>query len=114
MIKLKIENSTEPKIAGKKPPTVNPGARNAARPNKAAFIIKVNNPSVRMFIGNVRNIISGLINILTREITATANNAAKNPTISMPGTILATRINARASIIHLKIEINIVFLLICL
>ena len=76
---LNIENNIDPKSAGKKPPTENPGTKSAVSPKSTAFIISIKSPRVKMFIGRVINIIIGLIKVFTRVIATTATKTTSTP-----------------------------------
>lgn len=96
-----MDSTIEPKSAALKSATANPGTIFATSQNKNPFIIKVNNPKVRMLIGSVKSINIGFIKILTRPITKAAHNAAINPAKLIPGTIQAVKSKAKAKSIHL-------------
>lgn len=61
-----------PKIAHKKLSIINPGIAQATKLSNIPLMIKVNNPKVRIFIGSVNKMSTGLINALTKP----SNNAA--------------------------------------
>lgn len=96
-----IDNSNEPRSAGKNPATENPGTIFATSQNISAFITKVNKPKVRILIGKVKIINTGLINMFTRPITSADQRAATNPEKLIPGTTQATKSNAKAKNTHL-------------
>ena len=68
MISAKNVKTIEPKRAGKKPSTSNPGERYPANINNKEFITNVKIPRVKMFIGRVMNTIKGLTKILISAI----------------------------------------------
>jgi len=61
-----------------------------ASQNMKAFIISVNNPSVRMLIGKVRKIITGRMIALITPNTAEVMSADQKLEKLIPGTMYAT------------------------
>lgn len=110
---LIIDSNNEPPSAGKKPDTENPGTIFATSQNISAFITKVNKPKVRILIGKVKIINTGLIKIFTRPITSADQRAAANPEKLIPGTTQATKSSAKAKNSHL-ISIKIILYLLSL
>ncbi len=80
-------NNIEPNKALQKPVTEKPGTNHAAKPNIAALITKVNNPSVKIDMGSVNSSIIGLTKILTSPIMMVAIIATPKPLIAIPGKI---------------------------
>lgn len=107
---LIIDSSNDPQNAAQKPVTAKPGTILATSKNISALITKVNKPKVRMLIGKVKIINTGLIKIFTRPIASADHMAAANPEKLIPGTTQATKSSARAKNIHL-ISIKIILYL---
>ena len=107
IITLKIDRSIDPISAAPNPVTINPGTMYAVSISNSAFIMNVNSPKVRIFIGSVNTRINGLINTLINPITKAAIKAAPIPVIDMPGIIQATKANDKAS----KIQRITIFIL---
>lgn len=75
------------KNAVQKPSTLNPGTIADTIIIIKAFITRVNNPKVRILIGNVRITNKGFMNIFTSPNTKATNNAVRNPDKVTPGKI---------------------------
>jgi hypothetical protein len=73
--------------------------------NNNALITKINNPKVRILIGNVKNTKTGLITKLTNAIATDAISAVKKLDIVIPGTTQPTNIIAKDNANHFSIRI---------
>ncbi len=96
IIQLPILNSNAPQNAPQNPLTSNPFTIDDANQNMSALITNVNNPSVRIFTGNVRMRINGRINAFTIPSTITVIIAEYQPPSLIPCTILEIRIKTPA------------------
>lgn len=70
-----IHMISAPQNAGQKPSTKNPFTTVEANQNINAFITSVNNPKVKIFIGNVNKSNKGRIKALTKPKTKAATKA---------------------------------------
>jgi hypothetical protein len=86
MIHMIRETTTDPISAGTNPVIVKPVITNDANQKNNALSIIPNNPSVKIFTGNVSNEITGLINVLISPIIKATNNAVKNELTLIPET----------------------------
>lgn len=91
-----MDNNIDPSNAARKPTTTKPVTIWETNINRSALITKVNSPKVSILIGSVKNINKGLIKTLIIAMTNTANKAGTKPARLIPGTIQATKSNARA------------------
>jgi len=105
-----IDSNNEPKNALKKPLISTPGTRYPANIKSSAFITSVNIPSVKMFIGKVKNISTGFITALIKPITTAAIRAVQKFSICIPGITQATNIIISAKAIHFKSIFTIITL----
>lgn len=82
---LRADSMMEPKNALQKPSTENPGAICPAKRSKSAFIMSVNNPSVRKFIGSVIKSKIGFKNVLIKPKSIATNKAVMKLLTPIPG-----------------------------
>jgi hypothetical protein len=82
---LMIETRIEPMMAEKKLSTSNPDTRYATTENRAALMTIINNPRVRIVIGIVKIISSGLTSAFKMPRIIAATIADCKSTIVMPG-----------------------------
>lgn len=71
------ERRIEPIKALPNPSTVNPGVIFPASISNPAFMIKVNNPRVKILMGSVKKSNTGLIHVFISPITMLATNAVE-------------------------------------
>ncbi len=69
------------------PSTINPGTKVATITTIKALITKLNNPKVRILIGNVKNTTNGFMNVLTTARTIATTNAVTKPSTFTPGSM---------------------------
>ena len=62
---LMMDTTSDAITAVKKPLTANPSKKEAANQNKAPLMTKMNNPRVRILIGNVKMMMIGLTSTLS-------------------------------------------------
>src|ERR1035437_8324543 len=104
-----IEKSSEPIMAPQRLLTSKPLTNHPVAKNTTEFITKVNSPNDNIFIGKVNKIISGLIKVLIKAITAAAAASIKTPrkpgslTFS-PLTVLTMTKSTAVFISHLAIK----------
>jgi hypothetical protein len=84
------------KNAHQKPLTLNQGTISETKRINTAFITKVNNQIVSIFIGKVRTKTSGLIKVFTIHNTIATNKAGTNPVRTTQGRRYAVIITAIA------------------
>ena len=87
--------------AHQKPTMLNPGTIKLVKITKAALIIKVNRPKLKILMGKVRMIKIGLRNILINPSTKAAIKAATKDSTSTAGIKYAAIIIAKVEINHL-------------
>lgn len=100
-----IDSNKAPKKALQNPSTSTPGIKYATNINNKALITKINNPKVRILIGNVKNIKTGLITKFTSAIAMDAISAVKKLDIVIPGTTQPTNIIANDNANHFSMRI---------
>ena len=83
IILTKLTTIAPPK-AGQNPFTINPSKSDEVNPKIIALIIKVNNPSVKIFNGNVNTIRIGLIEIFNNPNIIDAINKSEKSLNSIP------------------------------
>ena len=108
---LTRERTIEKKNAVQNPEISNPGTIAAARIIRSAFTTSENNPKVKMFTGNVRALMIGLMNALIRPSTTASTSAPTGVTVA-PGIRYAAIPIAIADTIQCNIFI-VVFLKSC-
>ena len=91
-----IVNRIEPKIAVPNPSTSNPGEKLAASMRRRAFNTNVNNPSVTIFIGSVKNSKIGFTKAFISPIITTAIKAEVKSDNLIPGSIKLTKYSDNA------------------
>jgi hypothetical protein len=84
-----IDNTMEARSAVPNPSIVKPGTIRLVIINTIALITKVNNPSVSIFIGNVRITKKGLNTTVSIPHTTEITKSEIHPLISIPGKIYA-------------------------
>ena len=92
---LVMETTTVPKNAAKKLETANPSTKDATNQKSKALIMKINKPSVKIVIGNVKMTKIGLISKLMIPNKIAAIIAGYNPVIVIPGITDAENNKAR-------------------
>ena len=108
-----IDRIIAPKNALQNPSTSIPGTKYATNINNKAFINKIDTPNVRIFIGNVNKIKTGLITKFTNAMTIEATNAEVKPDIVIPGIIQPINIIEKDNANHFnKISIKTPFIII--
>lgn len=75
-------NTAQPKLA-----TKNPGTTDDTNIIIKALITKLNKPNVKILIGKVNNVTTGLIKKFTTDKITAATTATKNPSTLTPGII---------------------------
>ena len=102
MIHIISETTTDPISAGTKPVIVNPVITSDANQKNNALSIIPNNPSVKIFTGNVNNETTGLINVLISPIIKATNNAVRNELTAIPEIKYEVARTAHVSASHFK------------
>ena len=102
MIHMMSETTIDPISAGTKPVIVNPVITSDANQKNNALRIIPNNPSVKIFTGNVSNDTTGLINVLISPMIKATNNAVKNELTLIPETMYDVASTAHVSASHFK------------
>ncbi len=97
-----IETKIDPRSAARKFATVNPVTKYAATQNKSAFNTIPNNPKVRILIGSVRRVRTGLTIRLISPSTNPAISATVHDTTEIPGIRCVARTTVADNINHLK------------
>lgn len=100
MIHIISETTTEPINAGTKPVIVNPVITSDANQKNNALRIIPNNPSVKIFTGNVSSDTTGFINVFINPIIKATNNAVKNELTLIPETMYDVASTAQVNANH--------------
>lgn len=98
-----IERIILKRSAHQKPFTLNPGTISETKSISSAFITKVNNPNVMIFIGRVSKIMNGFMKKFTIHKTIATTSALKNPDTTTHGSIYAVNKTDTALITILRI-----------
>lgn len=96
-----IDNTMPNSSAYQNPLILNPGTITPVSQIRNALITSVNNPSVKILIGSVNKISTGLIKVLSKPSTRATMSAVKKPPTCTPGSTYAAINIAKALIIQL-------------